>query len=283
MEIAYFNGSYLPKDKISVSPDDRGFLFGDGIYEVMKWYGGFFFDQESHLARLRRSLREIRINWTEADAFPLIAEELIRINKLEEKQALVYLQATRGVSPRNHSFPDPEVQPTTYAFAREIHHSGSEPSPGIRVILRKDIRWSRCDIKSVSLLANTLSFQEAHEKGMKECIFVREGIITEGSRSNIFLVSDGILYTHPESEFILSGVTRKNIIRLAKEAGIAVREMPFPEKELVTVQEAFITNSSAEVTPVTAFETVQVGSGTTGPVTLQIHKKFQAELAYLNG
>jgi D-alanine transaminase len=278
MSIAYFNGTFLPKDDIRISPDDRGFLFGDGVYEVMKWYGSFFYDPESHLARLKRSLREVRINWTEADTFPSFAGELVRINKLEEREALIYLQVTRGAAPRNHSFPDPEVQPTAYAFARESVQPKTDFGSGVRVILRKDIRWTRCDIKSVSLLANTLSFQEAHERGMKECIFVREGMITEGSRSNIFLVADGILFTHPESEYILSGVTRKNIIRLAKESGFEVREQPFPEKDLNRVHEAFISNTSAEVTPVTAFETLQVGTGKPGPVTLQIFNKFKAEI-----
>jgi D-alanine transaminase len=282
MNIAYFNGNFLPKEEIRISPDDRGFLFGDGVYEVMKWYGHFFYDPESHLSRLKRSLREVRINWPEADAFPSFARKLIKINQLEERQALIYLQVTRGAAPRNHSFPEPEVEPTAYAFARETGQPKTDFGPGVKVILRKDIRWTRCDIKSVSLLANTLSFQEAHEKGMKECIFVREGMITEGSRSNIFLVADGTLYTHPESEYILSGVTRKNIIRLAKESGIEVREMPFPEKDLGRVQEAFISNTSAEVTPVTAFETLQVGSGKPGPVTLQIFSKFQAEIVALN-
>ena len=283
MNIAYFNGSYIPKENIRISPDDRGFLFGDGIYEVMKWYGSFFFDPESHLARLKRSLREVRINWPEADTFPSFATELIKINKLEGREALIYLQVTRGAAPRNHSFPDPEAQPTAYAFVRETAQTKTEPESDVRVILRKDIRWSRCDIKSVSLLANTLSFQEAHEKGMKECIFVREGMITEGSRSNIFLVADGTLYTHPESGYILSGVTRKNIIRFAKESGIMVKEVPFPEKDLGSIQEAFICNTSAEVTPVIAFESIQVGNGKPGPVTLQIYKKFLSEIVALKG
>ena len=283
MNIAYFNGNFIPKDNIRISPDDRGFLFGDGIYEVMKWYGGFFFDTESHLARMKRSLTEVRINWPEADTFPSIAKELIKINKLEESQALIYLQVTRGAAPRNHAFPDPEVQPTVYAFARGAAQTGTETVTGVKVILRKDIRWSRCDIKSVSLLANTLSFQEAHERGMKECIFVREGMITEGSRSNLFLVADGILYTHPESGYILSGVTRKNIIRLAKESGIIVKEVPFPEKDLGSIREAFISNTSAEVTPVTAFESMQVGTGLPGPVTLQIHRKFNDAILKLRG
>lgn len=283
MEIAYFNGRLLPKEDIRISPDDRGFLFGDGIYEVMKWYGAFFYDVESHLKRLKRSLREVRINWLDADTFPSLAAELTRINHLEGRHALIYLQVTRGVAPRNHSFPDPEVQPTVYAFAREINPVKAEPSSGVKVLLRKDIRWSRCDIKSVALLANTLSFQEAHERGMKECIFVREGVITEGSRSNIFLFSDDTLFTHPESEYILSGVTRKNIIRIAKEAGIPVREEAFPLKDLVKVREAFITNTSSEVTPVAAFDTLPVADGKPGPVTARIHNKFLAEIIAMNG
>jgi D-alanine transaminase len=225
----------------------------------------------------------VRINWPEADTFPSFARELIKINKLEERQALIYLQVTRGPAPRNHAFPDPAVKPTAYAFVRETGQTGTETVTGVKVILRKDIRWSRCDIKSVSLLANTLSFQEAHERGMNECIFVREGMITEGSRSNIFLVANGILYTHPESGYILSGVTRKNIIRLAKESGISIREVPFPEKDLGSIEEAFISNTSAEVTPVTAFESIRVGTGSPGPVTLQIHRKFLDEILKLRG
>jgi D-alanine transaminase len=283
MDIAFINGEFLPKEKIKISPDDRGFLFGDGIYEVMKWYGSFFFDSESHLVRLKRSLREVKINWVEAGSFLNISSELIRKNNLENRHALVYMQVTRGAAPRNHSFPDPEVAPTVYAFAREIKQAGSALPAGVSVLLRKDIRWSRCDIKSVSLLANTLSFQEAHERGMKECIFVRDGVITEGSRSNIFIVSDGTLFTHPESGCILSGVTRKNIIRIAKESGIPVSDEPFPEKDLGKIQEAFITNTSAEVTPVISFEQIKVGNGDPGPVTAQIHKRFHAEINTMIG
>jgi D-alanine transaminase len=283
MDIAYCNGKFLPKEEIRISPDDRGFIFGDGVYEVIKWYGSFFFDIESHVTRLKRSLREVRINWQEADTFPLIAKELIEVNNLRERQALIYLQVTRGEAPRNHAFPAPEVSPTTYAFARETEPQKNETGPGVRVILRKDIRWSRCDIKSVSLLANTLSFQDAHEQGMQECIFVRDGVITEGSRSNIFLIADGILYTHPESEYILSGVTRKNIIRFARESGIVVKEVPFPEQNLSSIEEAFISNSSSEVNPVIGFESMQVGNGRPGPVTLMIYKKFLEEINSLKG
>jgi D-alanine transaminase len=283
MDTAYFNGNFLPREDIRISPDDRGFLFGDGIYEVMKWYGSFFFDPASHLIRLKRSLHEIRIGWPGADSFESLSAELININQLHGQNALIYIQVTRGAAPRNHAFPEPEVPPTVYACAMAGGKTRTEPGPGVGVHLRKDIRWSRCDIKSVSLLANTLSFQEAYERGMKECIFVREGLITEGSRSNIFLVRDGILYTHPESDYILSGVTRKNIIRLAGESGIIVREEPFPEKDLGEITEAFISNTSAEVSPVTFFDSMKVGDGRPGPLTLRIHQKFQDEIIRLRG
>ena len=283
MEIAYFNGKFLPKKDIKISPDDRGFLFADGIYEVMKWYKGFFYDIESHMARMKRSLREIRINWHEEDTFPDLAIELVKRNRLSDRQALIYLQVTRGAAPRTHSFPDPEVNPTVYAFMKEIRSSGIDPLTGVKVMLKEDIRWSRCDIKSVALLANTLSFQDAHEKGFNECIFVRNGLITEGSRSNIFFVIDGTLYTHPESEHILSGVTRKNILRIAKEAGITVIEEPFPEKKLGIIHEAFITNTSAELIPVIAINELTIGNGIPGPVTKLIYKNFHSEIIALKG
>jgi len=278
MNIAYFNGKFLPKDDIKISPDDRGFLFADGIYEVMKWYKGFFYDTESHLVRMKRSLREIRISWADEDTFPSIAAELIKRNQLSDRLALIYLQVTRGAAPRTHSFPDPEVNPTVYSSVKEITSERILHDSVIKVMMKEDIRWSRCDIKSVALLANTLSFQEAREKGFDECIFVRNGLITEGTRSNIFFIIDGDLYTHPESEYILSGVTRKNILRIAKENGISVKEEPLPEKDLKNIREAFITNTSAEITPVIAINELTVGFGTPGPVTKLIINKFRSEI-----
>jgi len=175
METAYFNGKLLPKDDIKISPDDRGFLFADGIYEVVRWYEGFFYDISSHTTRLKRSLRELRINWPDADRFSSIANDLIKLNKLETQPAMVYLQVTRGAARRSHSFPIPEVTPTAYAYAWGFVPDSQLKETGIKVMLKEDIRWSRCDIKSVALLPNTLSFQEASENGLKECIFVRNG------------------------------------------------------------------------------------------------------------
>lgn len=278
MEITYFNGNFIPKEEVKISPDDRGFLFADGIYEVVRWYGGYFYDMASHVTRLKRSLRELRINWNNADQFPDIAVELIKMNKLDSKSAMVYLEVTRGVARRTHSFPSPEVAPTIYATAYEFVPDEAIQETGIKVLMKEDIRWSRCDIKSVALLPNTISFQEAYEYGLKECIFVRNGFITEGSHSNIFFVINGTLYTHPESNYILSGVTRKNVLRIARENGIMIREEAVEEKRIRFIKEAFIANTSSEITPVIELGGNIAGDGLPGPVTRMLQEKFRKEI-----
>ena len=278
MSISYFNGKFLPKDDIKVSPDDRGFLFADGVYEVVRWYEGFFFDMDSHLSRLKRSLRELRIIWNDVELFPALSLELIKQNNLENEPAMIYLQVTRGVAKRSHNFPSPDVLPTVYAYAWGFVPDSLSKESGIKVMLKEDIRWSRCDIKSVALLANTLSFQEAYQVGLKECIFVRNGLITEGSHSNIFFVIDGMLCTHPETNHVLSGVTRKNILRIAHEAGLKIREEAVQENRIRFIKEAFISNTSAEVTPVTVLGGNTIGDGVPGPVTKLIQEKFDREV-----
>jgi D-alanine transaminase len=283
MNIAYFNGKFVPKSEITISPDDRGFLFADGVYEVVRWYQGFFYDMPGHLARLRRSMRALRINWPDSDLYPSVSEELIKQNNLGDKPAMVYLQITRGVSPRTHSFPSPEVSATVYAYAFTFEPETAARSEGIKVMLKEDIRWGRCDIKSIALLANTISFQEASENGLKECIFVRNGMITEGTRSNIFFVVDKCLFTYPESNWVLSGVTRKNILRIAEENGIKIREEALPENRLRFANEAFITNTSSEVTPVLDLGGNAIGDGKPGPITKLIGEKFDEEIRKLKG
>lgn len=283
MEIAYFNGKFLTKEEVKISPDDRGFLFGDGVYEVVRWYQGFFYDMEGHVQRLKRSLRELRINWNEPDSVPLISLNLIKQNGLEDQPAMVYIQVTRGAAKRSHAFPSPEVTPTLYAFAWGFEPETAPKETGIKVMLKEDIRWSRCDIKSTALLANTISFQEACENGLRECIFVRNGLITEGSHSNIFFVIDKTLYTHPESNLVLPGITRKNVIRIAREAGINIREEALNDNRLRFAQEAFITNTSAEITPVIDIGGNTIGEGVPGPVTRILYEKFRAELTALKG
>jgi D-alanine transaminase len=277
MEISYFNGSYLPKDEIHISPDDRGFLFADGIYEVVRWYEGFFYDMEGHMARLKRSLREVRIEWPGVDEFPAIANELIIHNSLQNRPSLVYLQVTRGTAKRSHAFPSPPIAPTVYAFARSFRPDPEMTGRGLTAIMKNETRWSRCDIKSVSLLPNILSFQEAIEAGSHECVFVKDGVITECAHSNIFFVTGDKLRTHPESEHILSGISRRNVLRIAKESGIPVDETPVSEKDLNKVTEAFITNTSFEVAPLISINNVAVGDGKPGALTMVLRKKFREE------
>jgi D-alanine transaminase len=281
METAFFNGKFLPKDEIKISPDDRAFLFAEGIYEVVRWYEGFFYDMISHMTRLKRSLREVNILWNGADSFPDIARQLIGLNRLDQSQALVYLQVNRGGARRTHSFPDPPLEPTVYAFARDFVPENSGRDNGVRVMLREDIRWSRCDIKSVALLPNTMCYQEALDKGFFECAFVRNGNITECTHSNIFFVIHGVLYTYPESVYVLSGVTRKNILRIADQAGMAVKTEPVSLEMLERAQEAFTTNTSGEVTPVIALNDKVIGNGQPGPVTRILRERFNEELCSL--
>lgn len=281
MEISYFNGTFLPKEQIHISPDDRGFLFADGIYEVVRWYEGTFYDMAGHLARLKRSLREIRVEWPDADSFPEIARELILRNELQKRPTLVYLQVTRGAAKRAHAFPSPAVNPTVYAFARGFHPEKELIAKGIGAILRKDPRWTRCDIKSVSLLPNILSFQEAREADCYECIFSRDGVITECAHSNVFFVIGETLITHPESEFVLSGITRRNILRLAREEDIQVVEEGLQESRLDEITEAFITNTSFEIAPVISINKKPVGDGKPGPVTMLLREKFDDEIRSL--
>jgi D-alanine transaminase len=283
METAYFNGNFLPKDEIRIDPDDRGFLFADGVYEVIRWYEGFFYDMEGHMTRLRRSMREIRIDWPDSDSFLSTALELITRNNLDNIPSLVYLQVTRGAAKRSHAFPSPPIPPTVYASARGFRPDKESISKGIHAVLRPDNRWSRCDIKSVSLLPNILSFQEARDSGALECIFVREGNITECAHSNVFFVIDGKLVTHPECEKVLAGITRKNVLRLAREADMAVNEIPLPVTRLSEVTEAFITNTSFEIAPVISIDGKPVGEGIPGPYARLLCEKFDSEIRSLKG
>jgi len=229
------------------------------------------------MQRLNHSMRELRLVWPGSGHFPSVAEELVKSNNLSSSPAMVYLQVTRGVARRTHNFPGADVRPTVYSYAWGFEPDLAAAANGIKVMLKEDIRWSRCNIKSIALLPNTLSFQEATEFGYKECIFVRNGLITEGSHSNFFAVIDGSLFTHPESNHILSGITRKNVLRIAVEAGIKVREEAIPENKLRLATEAFITNTSAEVTPVIEVGGNTIGTGIPGAITRLIRDQFTSE------
>lgn len=272
MDVVYLNGQFITWDKAMISPDDRGFLFGDSVYEVARWYGGYFFDLPAHAERFRRSLHETRIVWEDEMKFEEISEQLIQQNGLGTECAIVYFQATRGVAPRTHAFPEPPVKPTVYGFARRHSLNTLASERGAGIWLTPDPRWNRCDIKTTALIANILPYQEAHDKGFAEVCFVRNGFVTEGAHSNIFFVRDETLYTHPENNDILAGITRKNIISVAGSNGIPVIEEAVAADMIPYMNEAFICNTTGEIVPVTRISDQVIGEGSPGPVTRRIHR-----------
>lgn len=278
METVYLNGQFVSRDNAWISPDDRGFLFGDSVYEVMRWYGGFFFDMEGHMTRLRRSLAETRITWNEVDAFPDVAGELIAKNSLDDGCSLVYLQVTRGAAPRTHAFPLPPVPPTIYAFARPQSLDTLIWERGISIEPVADPRWNRCDIKSTALLANIMAYQTAHDNGFAEVCFIRDGFVTEGAHSNIFFVRNETLYTHPESNVILSGITRKNVISLAADNNMALVEEAVPADMISYMHESFLTNTSGEVVPVIKIGDIVIGDGVPGVLTKKVQRLFREKV-----
>lgn len=283
INIAYLNGSFLPMEEIHISPDDRGFLFADGVYEVVRWYPGFFYDLEGHMERLKRGLEKILITWKDADSFPAIAQKLIENNNLSESNALIYLQVTRGVAPRRHSFPSPAIPPTVFASAKSFTPESFDNESGIGVLPGEDIRWKKCNIKSIALLPNVLSYQSALEAGFSEFVFIRDDFFTECSHSNIFFVIADTLYTHPESDYILSGITRKNVIRIAQKTGINVIEEPIHKSRAEEITEIFITNTSGEITPVVRLGKNPIGNGKPGPLTRILRERFRSEICMMKG
>jgi len=278
--IVYFNGRFIPKEEVKISPDDRGFVFADGIYEVVRSYRGRFFEFEAHLKRLIRSLREIHISFAESESLRDICEALIRDNDLKEGDATVYIQITRGAAPRKHTFPDKTTRSTVYISASAFQPPEENWKNGIKAVLVPDIRWSRCDIKATALLSNVLANQRAYQNHAQEALFVRDGAITEGSHTNFCAVFDGQLVTFPESNYILSGITRGVILKLCREIEIPFREFPVFEKDLKRADECMILGTTTEVTPVIQVDEWKVGDGTPGPVTMKLQKAFRERVSY---
>ncbi|PIE36111.1 D-amino-acid transaminase [candidate division KSB3 bacterium] len=277
--IAYYNGQFLPKEEIKISPDDRGFLFADGVYEVVVSYKGKFFRFDEHLQRMQRGLRELRINFPNPESLKHVAETLIKDNQFEAQNAKVYVQITRGAAPRSHAFPPQNVSPTVYATASLVQLSQEPWQNGVKVILVPDIRWARCDIKSTGLLPNTMAFQQAKECGAHEAVFVRDGVVTEGAHTNFCAVYDGTLFTAPSSNYILTGMTRNVVLDLCRELRIPIREFPVFEKDLPRADECMIVGTTTEVTPVVQIDGWTVGDGKPGSITRRLQQAFQ-ELAH---
>jgi len=273
--IAYFNDKFLPKEKISISPDDRGFLFADGVYEVICSYNGKLFKLEEHLNRLKRSLSELHMAGLPMINLEDIAKELIVRNELSTVHATIYIQITRGAAPRNHEFPDKDTPLSVYATASPFRPLYEEREKGIKVITLPDIRWRRCDIKSVSLLPNVLACQQAKEKGATEAVFIRDGVITEGSHTNVCAVFEGRLVTHPADNHILGGITRKVMLDLCTALGIPFTESPIFENELKNADELMVLGTTYEIIPVVQVNDWKVGDGKPGLVTRTLQQAYR--------
>lgn len=276
-DIACVNGRFGPLAEAVVSVEDRGFQFGDGVYEVIRTYRGRPFAIDEHLSRLERSAQALQLSlgYTKARWIALIEEGLRRSSLPETK---IYLQITRGQAPRDHPFPA-ELSPTTVLTFRELHPLDlSVRQAGVQAILLEDIRWGRCDIKSVNLLANVLARQRAKEAGVFEAILLRDGAVTEGSVSNVMVVQNGTILTAPEGPRILSGVTRAKVLELAKKEGIPVAETVVRREDLLGASEVFLTGTTVEVLPVVRVDEQAIGPAVPGPMTQLLSRRWETLL-----
>lgn len=275
--IAYLDGVFMPIEKAKVSIEDRGFQFSDGVYEVIKTYNGIPFACEAHLDRLERSLKllDLPLPGDRRELEGLIDEA---IQRSSFQDALVYLQITRGHAPRLHDFPV-NAKPTLVLTARRARPIPEELyEDGVSVIVTRDERWLRCDIKSICLLPNVLAKEKAGRAGAFEAILVRDDSrVTEGTTSNVFVVNSGKLYTAPPGNWILSGITRAVVLRLARRQGMTVVEDFFDPRFLMSADEVFVTNTSVEVMPVVAIDGQSIGNAKPGEVTLRLAKLFKEE------
>lgn len=275
--IAYVNGAYVPLAAASVSIMDRGFQFADSIYEVWAIRGGRMFDAVEHMARLKRSLAELRITPPMSEtALMLVIHEVMRRNRVRD--GIVYLQISRGAASRDHTFPSASVKPTIVITGKNLDRAAiaKRAESGIKVITVPETRWSRRDIKSVNLLPNVLARQQAKEAGAFEAWFVdQKGMVTEGTSSNAFIVdAEGRIRTRGLSADILHGVTRAVLLRVAREHQMTVSETPFTVAEARAAREAFMTGSSYAAVPIVSVDGAQIGDGKPGPVVQALRAAY---------
>lgn len=272
-DLAFVNGQFLPLADATVSIEDRGFQFGDGIYEVVRTYGGRPFELEAHLARLDRSAQalDLRQPYTFRQWTQYIHEAIQRAAFPEAK---LYIQITRGVAPRDHGY-DANLLPTVVMTVREFHPlNPSVRAAGVEAITTEDIRWGRCDIKSVNLLANVLARQQAKQAQVFETILIKGGQVTEGAVSNVMVVRDGTLITAPEGPLILSGVTRAVVLQLAQQEGLHIKERYCSQADLYGAAEVLLTGTTVEVLGVVRIDGKLIGAGKPGPVTQRLAARF---------
>ena len=274
-DIACVNGRFGPVAEAVVSIEDRGFQFGDGVYEVIRTYRGKPFALDEHLARFERSAQALHLSLgLTKDQWMALVQEGLRLSQFPETK--IYLQVTRGQAPRDHLFPASTV-PTTVLTFRELHPlDASIRKAGVGAVTVDDIRWGRCDIKSVNLLANVLARQRAKEAGVFEAILVRDGLVTEGSVSNVMAVRNGVIETAPEGHRILSGVTRAMVLELARKEGLPVVETFVGREDLLAASEVFLTGTTVEVLPVVRIDGQPIGAGVPGPLSQRLSRRWEA-------
>lgn len=273
----YVNGRFLPHRDGAVHIEDRGYQFADGVYEVVTIKDGTMVDEDPHMDRLERSLKELRMRMPMArNAMKLKMRELVRRNGLRD--GLVYMQVTRGVAPRNHAFPSDAVQPAIVMTTKKMDFARMKKfTDGVSVVSAPDIRWGRCDIKTVSLLPNCLAKQAATEAGAYEAWLVdEEGNVTEGSSSNAWIITkDGVLVTKPATNEILNGITRQTILDLAAQDGISFEEREFTLDEAYEAKEAFVSSATSFVTPVVRIDDHSIGNGKPGSLSEKLLASYQ--------
>jgi D-alanine transaminase len=269
--LVYLNGKFVPQEEATISVEDRAFLFADGVYEVVRIVRGRPLFMDEHLERLARGLRELRIDFAGVGALAEVARRLVEENALQDGEATLYIQVSRGAAPRKHAFPPEGTPPTVYAAARPLApHPESHFAEGVATITVPDTRWARCDIKSVALLPNVLANQQAKERGAFEALFVKDGVLLEGSLSNLFAVIDGVVTTYPTCNYILPGITRDAVLAIARQLGLPTAEAPIFLHRLPEVEELFLTGTTADVTPVVSVDGRKVGAGEPGPISRRL-------------
>jgi len=277
--VVYLNGEFLPRAEAKLSVDERGFFFGDGVYEVTRTVDGRLFESGRHLRRLARGLKELRLEpGLSLEEVESISLELLQRNDITSGEGTVYLQITRGAAPRTHHFPPAGTPCTVFLSAQRFTVPHDKRATGVSVVTYPDIRWSRCDIKTVNLLAAVMAKQHAADHGVFEALFVRESAVTEGSHTNVFGVIEGELRTYPSSNYILPGITRDVVLELAGEIGVPVNETPFHVHHLPTLQESFLTGTTTDVMPIVSIDGKPVGDGRPGKVTMALYEALAARI-----
>ena len=279
--LAYLNGQFLPRAAAAVPVEDRGFVFGDGVYEVWRVVGGRLFETQRHLARLSSGLSELRIqapDLVDPDRLTAIADRLLTDDALLDGEATFYVEITRGVAPRTHQFPSGKIAPTVFAMANRFKPAEELRRSGATCITMPDVRWLRCDIKTIQLLPNVLGKQAAAEAGALDVLFVRDGAITETSHANVLAVIDGVIRTHPTNHLILPGVTRAVVLEIARDLRLQVDETPFLPRDLTRASEVFLAGTTTDVMPIVRVDDVVIGDGKPGSIATTLFRELRQRL-----